>query len=179
MDGGQASGAGSEHPAPAADRGPPVWQVTLWPNRSLSRRGLRLLLLGSAAAYALPLLALVGSPALLVMAPLLGAHVGLLWYFLRRNSRDGRLTEELRLWPDLVTVERREPSGRVRRWSANPFWLRLTLHPEGKVENYLTLRGGGREIELGAFLAPAERVALKAEIEAALARLRPLPASPH
>ncbi|HEU0223312.1 MAG TPA: DUF2244 domain-containing protein [Paracoccaceae bacterium] len=46
------------------------------------------------------------------------------------------------------------------------------MHLDGKVENYLTLKAEGREIELGAFLAPEERVALKADIEAALAALR-------
>jgi hypothetical protein len=49
-----------------------------------------------------------------------------------------------------------------------------TVHPEAKVEQYLTLRssgrGSGREIELGAFLSPEERVELAAEIEGALSR---------
>jgi uncharacterized membrane protein len=179
MDGNGNRRAGADAPASSSgpgrpDRGPAFWQVTLWPNRTLGRRGTRILLLGSAFAYALPLLALAGSPALWVMAPILAFHVVLLWWFLRRNTRDGRLTETLSLWPDLVRVERREVSGASLVWEANPYWLRLTLHPEGKVENYLTLKGEGRAIELGAFLSPGERVSLKAEIEAALGRARGL-----
>ena len=54
---------------------------------------------------------------------------------------DGRLSEELRLWPDLITVVRREPAGGVRRWHANPFWVRLRLRDDGRVEKYLTLAG--------------------------------------
>ena len=49
---------------------------------------------------------------------------------------------------------RREPSGGVRRWHANPFWVRLRLLDGERVEKYLTLEGNGREIELGAFLSP-------------------------
>jgi len=49
----------------------------------------------------------------------------------------------------------------------------LVLHPTaGPVPNYLTLQGGPREVELGAFLSEDERVALKAEVQVALTRLR-------
>jgi uncharacterized membrane protein len=34
-----------------------------------------------------------------------------------------------------------------------------------KVENYLTLSGGGREVEIGSFLAPNERLEVKNKIE--------------
>ena len=84
------------------------------------------------------------------------------------------MDERLTLWRDEMRVERREPDGRVLRWQADPMRVRLRLHKEAKVEDYLTLAGGGREIELGAFLSPEERVALADEIEAALTRaLRP------
>jgi len=39
-----------------------------------------------------------------------------------------------------------------------------------RIPRYLTLRGGGRTIELGAFLTAEEREALAAEIDAALRR---------
>ncbi|RMH46207.1 MAG: DUF2244 domain-containing protein [Alphaproteobacteria bacterium] len=174
MTGRDGTGAGAEAPAPSpSGPGEPLWQVTLWPNRSLSPQGLRGVVIGSALIYAIPLLAFLGSAAMLIMLPIVALHVWLLWYFLRRNLRDGRLTETLSLWPDRIEVVRREPGGRVLRWSANPYWVRVTLHPEGRVENYLTLKGGGREIELGAFLSPEERARLKEEITEQLARLRP------
>ena len=109
-----------------------------------------------------------------------GPYTGRVSFLLERRLRAvGRrlrsLREELRLWPDLVTVVRREPDGRERRWHANPFWVRLHLR-DAHVEKYLTLEGNGREIELGAFLSPGEREALHADLLAALARAR-LPAS--
>ncbi len=37
----------------------------------------------------------------------------------------------------------------------------MDLHPEGgPVENYVTLTGGGREVEIGAFLSEEERLSL-------------------
>ncbi len=122
------------------------------------------------AMLTLPLIPLAGTAVALALLPFLVAVPLALGFAIRRNARDGRLTEELRLWPDLVAVVRREPQGRVLRWEANPYWVRLTLHKDAKLDNYLTLKGAGREIELGAFLSPEEREALAEELERALAR---------
>lgn len=147
----------------------PLYRVALWPNRSLTPR-LRAGMLGLVAGgLALPLLALAATPAVWVLAPFAALPPALLWLSFRRNDADGRLVETLSLWRDEVRVERREPGGRRLRWTAEPGRLRLRLH-DRPVESYLTLKGTGREIELGAFLSPEERVALAGEIEAALTR---------
>ena len=106
------------------------------------------------------------------MLPFLVAAFAALYVALRRNEQDGRLCEELKLWDDLITVVRREPDGQVRTWHANPFWIRVRLHPEARLENYLTLQGNGREIELGAFLSPGERETLYRDMTDALGRMR-------
>jgi uncharacterized membrane protein len=155
---------------------PPVLALTLWPHRSLSPRGFATVLGLLAAGLALPLLPLIGSSAAWGLLPFLVAMLLAVYAALRRSYADGRLVEELRLWPDLITVERREPRGAVRRWHANPFWVRLRLFSDARIENYLTLEGNGREIELGAFLSPDERVALHGELSRALAALRAGPA---
>ncbi|MEM1313605.1 MAG: DUF2244 domain-containing protein [Pseudomonadota bacterium] len=163
--------AGADAPA-VSRRDAPLYRVTLWPNRSLSGRGFVGVMAFAGAMLALPLVAIGLVEAAFGLAPFLAGTLGALGYAIHRSNRDGRLTEELRLWPDLIAVERREPRGRVLRWQANPYWVTLKLHPEGRPENYLTLKGSGREIELGAFLSPEERVELAEEIEAALATAR-------
>jgi uncharacterized membrane protein len=163
--------AGGDSPA-VSRSDPPVYRVALWPNRSLPRQGFPIVMGIAAAGLFLPVIAVAGTTVMLGLIPFVLAALGLLWWFIRRNYRDGELVEELRLWPDLIAVERREPRGRVRRWSANPYWVSLKLDPKGRPENYLTLKGAGREIELGAFLSPEERVSLADEIEAALRRVR-------
>lgn len=148
----------------------PVYQVTLWPNQSLTRRGYLIALGAAALGLALPVAALIGTN---VFWPILGfAIIPLVALRLafRRNNRALCIEERLTIWRDEVRVERREPDGRILRWQADPMRLRLRLHADGKVEDYLTLSGGGREIELGAFLSPEERVELAGEIERGLNR---------
>ena len=169
MDGG--GGIGPEGD-PFARRDPPIMALTLWPNRSLTRNGSSWLMGLLAAGLALPLIGLIGTRAAWGMLPFLLAAFVALYLAIRRSWLDGRLSEELRLWPDLITVVRRDPGGRERRWHANPFWVRLRLRDDGRVEKYLTLQGNGREIELGAFLSPWERETLHAELGAALGQLR-------
>lgn len=152
---------------------PPLYRVVLWPNRSLDGRGFALVMAFTGAMLALPLVPLAGTGVAVGLVPFMVAAFLALAWAIRRNARDGRLTEELRLWPDLVAVVRREPRGRVLRWEANPHWVRLTLHKDHRLENYLTLKGAGREIELGAFLSPEERAALAEELSAALAQAQP------
>lgn len=151
---------------------PPLLSLTLWPNRSLSRDGASWLLGLVAAGLAVPLGALSGTKAAWGLLPFVVAVFVALYLAIRRSWRDGRLSEELRLWPDLITVVRRDPNGRVRRWHANPFWVRLRLYEDARIEKYLTLHGNGREIELGAFLSPWERETLHADLRDAFERLR-------
>lgn len=166
------SGAFSQTPRPWADDVPPSAELQLWPNRSLPRGGFVLIIAATAALFLVPLLALLGSPELWGVLPFAVLTGGGLWFAFRSSYRSGKLIERLRLWPDRIEINRREPNGHQRDWVANPHWVRLSLHPEGgPVEQYLTLTGSGREVELGAFLSPEERQALKDQIERAIARL--------
>jgi uncharacterized membrane protein len=147
--------------------------LTLWPNRSLSRHGFVWFIGLTAALISLPLVALIGSPVLWGLLPFLVLTVAGLWWALRRNYRDGHLWERLTLSKDRIDLVRQHPDGHKQDWSADPHWVQVELHETGgPVEKYLTLRGGGREVELGAFLSPEERVALRTELTDALARLR-------
>ena len=153
MDGSGVGGPEGEFgpgPDPFGRTDPPALSLTLWPNRSAGRRGWTWVIAILAVGFSLPLAGLCLA--------------------VRRNHLDGRMREEVRLWPDLITVVRHDPDGRVRRWHANPFWVRMKLR-DAHVERYLTLEGGGREIELGAFLSPWERETLHADLAAALRRV--------
>lgn len=166
------AGGSTRAPDPFERDDPALLDLTIWPNRSLSRRGFAWVLGIVAAGLALPIIPLLGTSLALGLIPFSLAALLALYVALRRSYADGRLTERIRIWHDLVTVERREPRGAVRRWQANPHWVRLSLRDDGPVERYLTLTGGGREIELGAFLSPEERESLRADLELAFARAR-------
>lgn len=126
----------------------------------------------TAALIALPLIGVLGSPVLWALLPFLAATIWAIWFALRKNGRDRDIVEELTLTPDRITLSRHSPKHPRLDWEANPYWLRVTLHATGgPVPNYLTLKGEGREVELGGFLSEGERIALRDEL---LSRLRAL-----
>lgn len=144
--------------------------LRLWPYRSLPRRGMVWFLGATAALIALPLLVLLGSAALWVLLAFFALALAGLWWGLERSYRDGDVLEELTLTATTVTLIRTGPRGQRQDWQANPHWVRVILHPkDGPVPNYLTLQGGAREVEIGAFLTPPERLILLSELKQALA----------
>lgn len=146
--------------------------LQLWPHRSLTPRGFVSFIGASAALLAFPLLALLGTPALWVIFAFAAASIAGIWAALTRNNRDRAVSEQLFLWRDRIILTHRDGQGREQTWSANPYWVRVTLHPTGgPVPAYLTLKGQDREVELGAFLTPEERRALADELRARLAGL--------
>lgn len=156
------------HPA-----SPEGTRLTLWPHRSLPARGFVWFIGSSAALLALPVMATLGSPALWFLLSFAALAIAGVWVALRRSWRDGEITETLTLTPALASLTREGPRGQRQDWRAETRWVRVILHPTaGPVPNYLTLQGGPREVELGAFLSEDERIALRAEVQAALAGLR-------
>lgn len=145
--------------------------LRLWPNRSLSRRGFVLIVGVTAFLLTLPLLAVVGTALLWGLLPFAVGVVAFLYWAVTRSWRDGELTEELRISADTVTLTRSDPrGGPAQTWQANPHWVRVEIHADkGPVEQYLTLTGNGRTVEIGVFLSPEEREALEPELRRALA----------
>ncbi len=140
-------------------------ELTLWPYRSLPKRGFVVFIALTAAMISLPLFALLGSATLWVILPFLMLAVAAIWWALARSYRDGQLQERLVLAGDVVRLDRHAPDGSVQDWQANPYWTKIAIHPKGgPVEDYLTLKGNGREVEIGAFLTPAERRRLYGEL---------------
>lgn len=148
-------------------------RLHLSPHRSLSPHGFVTFFAASALLLALPILALLGQPALWFVLAFAAIAIWATWAALRRNDRDLSITEELVLSRDEARLTRRAADGSQRLWTANPYWVRVILYPtEGPVPDYLTLNGNDREVELGAFLTPEERKELAGELRAALAALR-------
>ncbi|WP_298256848.1 DUF2244 domain-containing protein [uncultured Litoreibacter sp.] len=143
---------------------PPVYRVLLYPHRSLPRAGFVFFIAVTSVMLALPLLALMQTAVFWGLLPFMVITVFAIWMFLMRSYRTGQLVEELSLWPDRVTLIRRNPDSSQQEWQANPYWVEVIPH-DTPVPHYLTLRGGPREVELGAFLSVEERMELKAEFE--------------
>lgn len=145
----------------------------LWPHRSMTASGFVAFIGATAGLTLLPALTLLGTPLLWVLLPFPVIAVTGIWFALRRNQRDTEIIEALTLTRERVALVRHGPRGRRQEWQANPHWVQVTLHPTGgPVPQYLTLRGNGREVELGAFLSEDERIALLRDLQRRLGKLR-------
>lgn len=148
-------------------------ELHLWPYRSLPRKGFVIFIGLTSALIALPLFAVLGTFVFWGLLPFLAAAVWGIWHALSRSYRQGELIEVLTIVPDRVDLCRREPNGKERAWQTNPYWVRVQLYPTGgPVPDYLTLKGEGREVEIGAFLTEAERKRLAGELRAVFAALK-------
>lgn len=148
-------------------------RLTLWPYRSLPAQGFAIFISVTALMLLAPLLALLGTALLWGILPFILTAVAGIWLALRRSYRDGALTETLSLRRDRITLLRRAPNGDEQRWQANPYWVSVQLYATGgPVPYYVTLKGDGREVEIGAFLSEEERRLLAEELRERLARLR-------
>lgn len=154
---------------PDAEKG----TLILVPHQSMTAKGFAWFIVPTAILFSLPLVALLGTPVLWGILPFIVAATWGVMHAIERNRQDKRVREELTLSPERIALIRHEPSGRAQCWDANPYWVSVQIYPgERPVEAYLTLRGNGREVEVGAFLSPEERRALHGELGDRLARVR-------
>lgn len=145
-----------------------VLSLTLWPHRSLPRHQVLGVVAVALAGFSLPMAGLIGGDAFWVVAAFDAATLAMLCILLGLTYRTGRVCERLEIWPDRLRVERTEPNGRRQVWTANPHWVRVSLHDTPRISDYLVLSASGKEVELGAFLTPQERRELAEEIRRGL-----------
>ena len=154
-------------PDPAPDA--PVAELHLWPYRSLLRRDFVVFIAGTVAIIFLPLIAVLGSPVLWGLLPFVIIAVSGVWYALHRSYKDGEILEELRIWPDRMTLIHIHPRRGRKSWEGNPYWVNLKIDKRNeRIVNYITLKGSEREVELGAFLSEDERAVLYDEVDRAM-----------
>ncbi len=153
-------------------------RLHLTPHSALSRSGFAWFIGVTAALIVMPLMSVIATPVFWGLLPFLLIALSAIWFALKRSWSDRAITEELTLSPDRITLTRKGPRNRIQAWEANPYWITVHLHPKaGPVEDYLTLRGAPREVELGAFLTPEERRRLASDLRQALARTNTRPSA--
>ncbi len=141
-------------------------RVTMWlkPNRTLSRRGLRRLIVVLAALVLMTagLVAWQGN----VFAPLFALMESVAMAIaLRVAWRAGDRSERITLDAESLEVQSL-PGRRCTRFPS--YWVRVLLEP-GSGRQRLLLSSHGRELEIGAFLAEQERTALSKKLMVLLA----------
>ena len=140
---------------------PNTTKIELWPHRSLPKRGFSLFILVTCGMFLIPLLGLLGTAFLWWMLPFMAGAVALVWWAIQRSYNDGLVIEALSITSDSCTLFRQGPKGQNHTWEANSYWVTVKKYEsEGPVPQYVTLKGAGREVEIGPFLSEDERVAL-------------------
>lgn len=146
-------------------------RLRLWPHNSLPERGMAAFVLATFTMILIPIVTLLGSPVLWGLLPFALMAVWGIYHALRRNRRARQIVEELTLDAEDARLTRSEPSGNLREWDCNRYWTTITKYDsDGPIPHYVTLKGMGREVEIGAFLSEDERVALYDELQRAWAR---------
>jgi uncharacterized membrane protein len=154
-------------PTPPHDT--PDWRLSLWPYRSLLRKDFVIFIGATIALLALPLLAVLGSPVLWGLLPFFAITLWGIWFALNVSYKRGEMLEELTVSHQTATLMRQNPDKSQQTWEANRYWVSVHLHPKGgPVPNYITLRGGPREVEIGSFLDAEERLKLYHDLKRAL-----------
>lgn len=140
-------------------------RLDLWPHTSLPRRGFAAFILVTCGMLMIPLYAMLGTFALWGILPFMILVVTGLWWALEASYKSASLHEALTITDETVHLVRTNPRGDRQEWDCNSYWAKVTMHPKGgPVEYYLTLKGKGREVEIGAFLSEDERKALYGEL---------------
>ncbi len=136
-------------------------QLQLWPHNSLPPRGFAAVILGIFTLSLVPLGILVGSVMLWGILPFMLVALGGTWWALQHNYRSRCILEVLTLSDTHAHLVRHNPRGDIQEWDCNRYWAVPEIHEDGgPVPCYLTLKGAGRQVEIGAFLSEEERRAL-------------------
>lgn len=147
-----------------------VWfDAVLHPHRSLPPSGfLVLMALLSAVSFAtgIAFLMLGAWP----VFGFFGLDVLLVYIAFRINYRSGRVYETVTLTGSELEVNRIHPSGTTKRWTFQPYWLRIHMDDPPRYDSELTLSSHGRSLVIGSFLSPDEKLDLARSLAAAVAR---------
>ena len=148
-------------------------ELHLWPYRSLPKRDFVWFMSGTAALMTMPLVAVFGTAVLWGVLPFMLIAIWAVWYAIGRSYKDGELLEALVIEPEHCQLTRHNPRSAPQEWQANPYWVQVQRHETGgPVEDYLTLKGNGREVEIGSFLTAEERRKLYIELKQAFHEVR-------
>ncbi len=151
-----------------------LFDAELRPNRSLSPRGFRILMLAVCIVSLVVGLGFFIQGAWPVLG-FLGLDVAAIYLAFRISYRAGGLRETVKLSKDELSIHRIHPGGGRRSWSFQPYWARVRLVVD-EVEDVgshgaVVVASHGRAVHLGTFLAPEERRSFADALTSALARL--------
>lgn len=157
--------------APPSQERPVLFDAVLTPSRSMPQHTARLVLvIVFSISFGVGLLFL--SQGLWPIAGYFGLDALLLWWAFRASYRSGRLVEHLHLTDSVLTIARIHPNGTALHATMQPAWLRVEIDDPPRHDSQLRLTSHGREVIVGQFLTPEERLEVADALRAALHKAR-------
>ena len=153
----------------------PIFAALLTPHRSLSSRGLAIVmgLIGVCSFITGTVFYLAGAwPVMGFM----GLDVALIYVAFRLNNRQARALEEISVTREALTVRKVSAGGVGEDFGFDPYWTRLEVarKPDWGVTGLWLAAKGGR-LQIASFLNPEERASFADALSAALAEARTPP----
>ncbi len=153
---------------------PALFDAVLEPHRSLNRSGFLTLMAAVVAVSFAAGIAFTFMGAWPVFG-FFGLDAVLIFIAFKINYRSARIYETIRLTEENLTVVRVNASGRVQRWSFQPYWLKVDIEDSARQDSKLMLTSHGKSLVIGSFLTPHERLDFARALETALYKLRQPP----
>lgn len=150
----------------------PLFAARLTPHRSLSPRGIKIVVAVLASMALLPGLIFYMLGAWPVVG-FMGLDVLALYWALTWSFRDGKRSEQVTLWQDLLEIRQISPSGEETRETFNPTLVRLVIDRDfDERTTGLKLKTQDRELIVGAFLNPDDKGSFAKAFGTALKKAR-------
>lgn len=150
----------------------PLFAATLTPNRSLGRRGLRVVIATLAVMASIPGMIFFSLGAWPIVG-FLGLDVLLVWWAMSAALREGERLEEVTLWPDQLELRQVAPGGEEQLRRFNPFYVKLVIDRDfDERTTALHLRTRDDDIEIGAFLSSDDKASFAKVFGTALKKAR-------
>ncbi|MBT5575164.1 MAG: DUF2244 domain-containing protein [Alphaproteobacteria bacterium] len=148
-----------------------VITITLWPYRSLGRRGYLYLMTGfiglifilSLLFYTLGAWPVIG---------FLGIEVGLVWLIFRVNYNSGRNYEQIFITADKTSIEKVSWRGKTHRFDISSAWIAAKCIKANGQSDKLLLTYHSKQLEIGKFLPPREKFSLAIALNDSFERMR-------
>jgi uncharacterized membrane protein len=148
-----------------------LFNAVLAPNRSLSAKGFRLLMLVLGLASLIPGVIFIANGAWPVSG-FLGLDFLAVYLAFRLSYAQSAAREYVSVTQAQLVIERVDPKGHKRAETFPAYWARVSMADPPAHDSQLQIHSHGRQAVLGTFLAPEERLSLARALSEALARAR-------
>ena len=136
--------------------------LTIYPHRSLSKEGFRLLML------LVIFLCMTGGIIFWQMGAwpvfgFFGLDILLIFIAFKINYRSGRVNEKFTIKEKKFVISRNFPSGKTQIWNLNPYWAKAELIKNNN-ESRLLISSKEKKVSVGSFLNSLAKIKLHQKI---------------